>query len=178
MKTFFASSYFILFLQIFAIAQDTEFKLSEAGITDFIVVAVDSVSAKDQYKKCIEWIGKTYKNPNEVIKSKIDSSSIRIEGASNGLVNISGVSYPTRYQVEISFREGRYKFDLLSIETYSAQNGWGELPIGGSLEGYYKNGELKKVWSFWNDIPPYFNDLSSSLKTYILNTGNSEEDKW
>jgi hypothetical protein len=162
------------------LAQESKFTVSEAGLTDYIVVPVDSMKSVDIYSKCIEWVGKTYKSPEDVIKSKIEGNSIRIEGSADGLIyTLGGVTYLTRYQVEISFRDGRYKFDVLSIETYAnAQYGWNSFPFMGDWAAYYKNGEPRKAWVCINDIPVYFNNLSESLKSYILNSDKQEAEKW
>ena len=158
-------------------AQDTDFKLLEEGLTDYIVVQVDSLKSSNQYSKCIEWIGKTYRDPSEVIKSKVENTSVRIEGVVEGLIKAGGVSFDTRYQVEISFRDGRFKFDVLNLETYSVQMGWTQFPVGEWRE-YFKNGQLKRSWINLGDIPLYFNNLSSSLKKYILEVSSPENEKW
>lgn len=161
-------------------AQESKFTVSEAGLTDYIVVPVDSMKSIDIYSKCIEWVGKTYNSPEDVIKSKIEGRSIRIEGSADGLLyTLGGVTYLTRYQVEISFRDGRYKFDVLSIETFAnAQYGWNSFPYNGDWAAYYKNGEPRKAWVCINEIPVYFNNLSESLRVYILNSDKQESEKW
>jgi hypothetical protein len=88
-------------------AQESKFTVSEAGLTDYIVVPVDSMKSLDIYSKCIEWVGKKYNSPEDVIKSKIEGKSIRIEGSADRLLyTLGGVTYLSRYQVEISFRGG------------------------------------------------------------------------
>jgi hypothetical protein len=179
MKKLILISLIIVLNQSLANAQDTEFKVSESGLTDFIIVPVDSMKAADSYRKCVEWIGKTYNNPESVIKSKIEGSSIRIEGSADNLIYGPGLSGLSKYQVEISFRDGRYKFDVLKIEGYvNPSIGWIEIPQKGDWGVYYKDGQLKKSGLFVNGIPVYFNNLNSGLKDYILNISKSETDKW
>ena len=73
-------------------AQETEFTFdSNKGMTDFIVVPVEGKTAPEIYKKIIEWIKVTYKNPDKVILSTIENEYIRFEGSSETLyaVNIN-----------------------------------------------------------------------------------------
>ncbi len=161
-------------------AQQENFEVTSSGLTDYIVVQVDSLKSSYCYEKCIEWIGKTYKNPESVIKSKIEGTSIRIEGVEDGLIHTNGgVRYLTRYNLEFTFKDGRYKFDVLSIETYAnAQYGWNSFPFKGDWAAYYKDGEPKKAWQCINDIPVYFNNLNADLKKYIKGQSQDQLEKW
>lgn len=75
---------FTLLFSTFVNAQETEFTFNkERGMTDFIVIPVEGKTATDIYKKVIEWIKITYKNPNEVILSTIENEYVRFEGISD-----------------------------------------------------------------------------------------------
>ena len=55
-------------------AQETEFTFTpEKGMTDYIVTTVDGKTAPEIYKKIIDWIKITYKNPDKVILSTIEN---------------------------------------------------------------------------------------------------------
>jgi hypothetical protein len=101
--------------------QDSLFTLNQDGLTDYIVTNCDGKSQNDLYKKTLDWILVTYNTPSSVIKAQIENNYIRIEGSAGNLVRFGGLgasSYLTRYQIEISFKDGKYKFDLLNIEIY------------------------------------------------------------
>jgi hypothetical protein len=160
-------------------AQETEFTFTaEKGMTDFIVTPVVSKTAPEIYKKVIEWLKINYKNPNEVILSTIENEYIRFEGVSD----IS--KSKSKYQIEISIKDGKYKFDLISLQVYVGPNQMGT-PVGWnnyyvnfntnstkeSRENMYKNDGSYKSWcKNTPEIPAFFNELNKSLSESIVST--------
>ena len=68
-------------------AQETEFTFDNTkGMTDFIVVNVEGKTAPEIYKKVIEWIKITYKNPDKVILSTIAVSYTHLTLPTSDLV--------------------------------------------------------------------------------------------
>jgi Domain of unknown function (DUF4468) with TBP-like fold len=170
-------------------AQETEFTFDNTkGMTDFIVVNVEGKTSPEIYKKVIEWIKLTYKNPDKVILSTIDNEYVRFEGASGSFYSINiplmGKSYEeTKYQIEISVKDGKYKFDIISMENYLtpsqySRGGWSNnVLFNGNLDKEYlekniykKDGTLRSAWKNINDVPLYFNDLNKSLLESITTT--------
>ena len=76
-------------------SQETEFKFDKEGFTDFVVTQCEGKTQAELYKKALDWVSVTYKNPKEVIKAQIENDYIRIEGSSNSLIclNILGKKY-------------------------------------------------------------------------------------
>jgi hypothetical protein len=159
-------------------SQETEFTFnSERGMTDFIVTTVESKTAPEIYKKMIDWIKVTYKNPNEVILSTIENEYLRFEG----VTDIS--TFKVKYQLEISIREGKYKFDLIGFQVYVGPNQLG-VPVGWndfksinfiknstkeSIENMYKKDGTYRAWcKYTPEIPTYFNNLNKSLLESIV----------
>lgn len=189
----------ILFLMVFACgfmnAQETEFTFDNSkGMTDFIVVPVEGKTATEIYKKIIEWIKITYKNPDKVILSTIENEYIRFEGSSETLysVNITMLGktyYSSKYQIEISIKDNKYKFDLISMQNYNPKSqysagGWTENIIfnkNTEKEGisafYKKDGTLKSMWKFLPEVPTYFNELNKSMIENI-NSTVKKNDNW
>jgi hypothetical protein len=186
----------MLFISGVLNAQETEFTFdSTKGMTDFIVVNVEGKTAPEIYKKVIEWIKLTYKNPDKVILSTIDNEYVRFEGASGSFYSINiplmGKSYQeTKYQIEISVKEGKYKFDIIGMENYLApsqysRGGWSNnVLFNGNLDKeflektiYKKDGTLRSTWKNINDVPLYFNDLNKSLLESIT-TSVKKNDGW
>ena len=170
-------------------AQETEFTFDNTkGMTDFIVVNVEGKTASEIYKKVIEWIKITYKNPDKVILSTIDNEYVRFEGSSGSFYSINiplmGKSYQeTKYQIEISIKDGKYKFDIISMENYLApsqysRGGWNQnILFNGNLDKEYlektifkKDGTLRNTWKNINDVPVYFNDLNKSILESITSS--------
>ena len=163
----------------FAFSQETQFKLSQAGFTDFVVTNKDGKTASELYTKTLEWVNRNYKNPEKVILGKVENEYIRIEGSANSLyvLNALGSENPTdsKYQIEISFKDGKYKFDVIEVKYLAPQIGWTDIPFDFF---YNKKGELKSMFKFTNKIPNYFNNLNKDLSDYISSGANSKNDNW
>ena len=171
------------------------FKFSEEGFTDYAVVEVDSLSKENLYKQVKNWVLETYNTPSEVIKSEIKNKKIRIEGSKSNGMTINGVLfgsdyYNIRYSIEISVRDGKYKFDPISLEYYipyskyvSAK--WVDLSIFNkeSLSPYYyqkgkKKGRIQSTFSsFPSSVENHFDNLNISLFNYINKNKQSSEEK-
>ena len=179
-----------------ATAQEAEFTFNnERGMTDFVVANVEGKTAPEIYKKAIEWLKITYKNPDKVILSTIENEYIRFEGSSGSFYSINlgfmGKSYQqTKYQIEISIKDGRYKFDIIGMENYTSPSqyssgGWSDNTLFNAnvtkeyLEKfiYKKDGTLRSAWKNINDVPVYFNDLNKSLLDYIM-VSQKKNDGW
>jgi len=177
-------------------AQETEFTFDNTkGMTDFIVVNVEGKTAPEIYKKVIEWIKITYKNPDKVILSTIDNEYVRFEGFSSACYSINiplmGKSYQeTKYQIEISIKDGKYKFDIIGMENYLApsqytRGGWSDnVLFNGNLDKEYleksiykKDGTLRSTWKNINDVPVYFNGLNKSILE-SMTTSVKKNDGW
>jgi hypothetical protein len=169
---------------------DSVFTFSIDGFTDYIVVHCDTLSQRDMFWKTIDWINKTYTNPNEVLLSSVEGDYIIFRGVGERMVSVMGLGskiyFDVRYRIMVSFKEGRYKFDVETLESYSTgstsvPSGWYDMKINNVGETYYKkNGEIRDVWkSYETEIPNYFNRLNSSLKNYILqNEKTSKSNDW
>lgn len=185
-----------LFLTGIMSAQETEFTFDNSkGMTDFIVVNVESKSATEIYKKVIEWIKVTYKNPDKVILSTIENEYVRFEGSSSAVypvnVPLMGKSYQdTKYQIEISIKDGKYKFDIIGMENYISpsqysRGGWTPNTIfNGNADKefldkfiYKKDGTLRSYYKYIIDVPVYFNDLNKSL-VEIITAAVKKNDTW
>lgn len=162
-------------------AQETEFTFTaDKGMTDFIVTPIEGKTAPDIYKKVIEWIKITYKNPDKVILSTIENEFVRFEGYSETLYsyNAKGQNYlPAKYQIEISVKDGKYKFDLINFQILASTT-WVDYKFFNNptsredLEKvvYNKDGSLKNYCKYFQEIPTYFNKLKKALSESIVST--------
>lgn len=185
-----------LFLTGIMSAQETEFTFDNTrGMTDFIVVNVENKSATEIYKKVIEWIKVTYKNPDKVILSTIENEYVRFEGSSSAVYSVGAILggkfyFDTKYQIEISIKEGKYKFDLLGMENYIspsqyARGGWTPNTLFNKNVDkeyldkfiYKKDGTLRGYYRYIMETPVYFNDLNKSLLESISATVK-KSDSW
>lgn len=167
--------------------QETEFSFTKEAFTDFIVTQCEGKTQQELYKKALDWIAVTYKSPDDVIKSKIENEYIKFTGSKFGLVSVHSIyrhSKETRYTIEISFKDNRYKFDLINLEAYDnpsqySRGGWFTLYFDNPEKYFKKNGQFINACKYHSEIPLYFNELNTNLKKFILSqTLPSKEDKW
>src|SRR5690606_27291628 len=98
--------------------QSSQFTLTPEGFSDYIITDVAGKSNTDLYKKTADWIATAVKHPSEKLISKTDNEKIIFEGTDK-IVSFNGPTklvYDSRYQIEVSFKDGKYKFDLLKLE--------------------------------------------------------------
>lgn len=166
----------VLFVSSISYSQIEKFEFTSEGFTDYLVVPCIGKTKEILYQKTLDWIAKTYNNPKEVIKAKIDNEYIRIEGASENLICISSIitnCYDSKYQIEVSFKDDKYKFDVTKIEYFIIPDsyslgGWFPLSIDDTSGFYNKKGKLKKAFKeVPESVSSYFSDLNFDLNLYI-----------
>lgn len=181
----------LLTFSTLSFGQETEFKFTKNGFTDFVVTSVEGKTQQELYKRTLDWIQVTYKNPKEVLLAQIENDYIRFEGIQrNSLCTKSlgmNICSNIRYQIEVSFKDGKYKFDVIKLETYTepskyTSGGWYEFPINSNdYNAYYKtNGEIKPMFkSYPESLEKTFNDLNKNLELFIKSeTLNTKKSDW
>lgn len=177
---------FVLLIGFVGYSQEDNFIFDQKGLTDFVVTSCDGKTQSELYNKCLDWISVTYKNPSQVIKSKIENEYIRIEGFSSDIVCYSYMGKrcsDTKYEIEISFKEGRYKFDVLSISEFNNMSKsmlWTNFEINDTAAYFDKKGEIKKSYKYIPEMmPAYFNHLNLNLKDFMMsNSIPSKKTDW
>lgn len=171
----------VLFSSTVLFSQSTVFVFNQDGFTDFVVTEIPDLKADDIYIKTIKWIKETYKNPDEVIKMTIVNEKLRFEGVRENALCIKAmgnVCSSARYVIEVSFKDGRYKFDPISISFFNQMGNGYNVPMNETGKVYYKNGKILKGSE---EVPEMFeslfNGLNESLKNYFLGT-NTQKDDW
>ncbi len=152
-------------------SQETEFKFVKEGFTDFVITQCEGKTQSELYKKALDWVSVTFKNPKEVIKAQIENDYIRIEGSSKNLVcfNAMGKSCNTaKYNIEISFKDGKYKFDVINNIEYLYEAGWAEIRLDKTELYYNKKGEIRSAYKYFPEIADYFNNLNFELKEFLI----------
>jgi hypothetical protein len=180
---------FMLSISACVSAQETEFKFTKDGFTDYVIGSVANKTASELYKKTIDWVNITYKNPREVIKAQIENDYIRIEGFKSSMlckkILLSNICENGRYQIEISFKDGKYKFDVISLESYLTASqynsgGWYPVALTNTSYAYKESGELRSMYkNFPEEIESTFNTLNNELKKILeSDTIPSKKDGW
>lgn len=143
-----------------------------------IVVTIDDLSAEEIYKKSINWVKETYKNPEEVLKADIENEKIRIVGYDPNAWYFMSMgsekNMSINYTVEISFKEGKYRFEYVIDKLSHNYSYKGPFKYESM---YNKKGELKKA--YLESVPAIdktMNTLSTNYYNYI--TGKAEGKEW
>lgn len=155
-----------------------QLKLTPNGVEP-IVVERDGLNASELYKKALNWVQETYKNPEKVLKANIENEKIRIDAfatdawwyKSLGMRN----SYNMEYTIEISFKDERYRFEYIIGQFYID---------GGKVlydyRNFYKdNGDVRK--SYIDAVPSLettMNDLSYSFYNYLSGKTAKKDNDW
>lgn len=155
--------FLLLILTISGFSQDPIFKISKDGITDYIITPCETKTQSELFKKTIEWVSLTFKNSKEVIQSQIENDMIRIEGFAE---SFNGTSNAT-YLIEISFKEGKYKFDPVK---FTIINGINKFDFFSTFSSYFKSdGNVKeRLKDTISGVENVINSLNINLKEYIL----------
>ena len=173
--------YLFIFFTSLSFSQGAEFKFNINGFTDFIVTPVEGKSAEELYKKTVDWIVVNYKNPKKSILEQTENKFIKLEGFSNKLLlfNNSGKNYyDAKYQIEISFKDGKYKFDVILVNLLNTKSK-PEMELNDMSEYYKKDGDLKTSYKYFPDnFALFFNELNTDLKKYILDLEETKKNDW
>jgi hypothetical protein len=152
-------------------SQETEFKFSKDGLTDFIVITYDG-TAKETYNRALAWVKENHKKGYTILSS-VENEKMSIQGnKENFLCSKAGgttVCTTAIFTIEITFKDGKFKFDAISLSekptnstTITAHN------LDDFSEYFNKDGSLKK---YKDDVPSayesLFNDLNKSLITFM-----------
>ena len=159
----------------------TKYEITKDGFTDFTVISVEGKTKEEIYKKTIEWISKTYNSPKDVIKAEVENDYIRFQGVSkekycwDALVTFCN---DIRYEVEVWFKDGKYKFEVLKLEDYYKDTkgfgSWSEVKYKDSWTHFKNTGEVRKMYADnVKQITAFFDELSKNLYDYIYNQNES-----
>ena len=165
----------------------TEFTVNkEQQLTDFLIIPCEGKTKEELYKKTIEWISKTYNKPSEVIKSQVENDYIRFQGISKNEYcrkPMVLICEDLRYEIEVSVKDGKYKFDVVNLESAIPDKKYDLTGLASSRTTGWSNAEIKKGWTNfksngevrdqYKDTMPkvarYINSLNQSLHDYIYN---------
>ena len=191
---------FLLFIPLISISQS--FGVEEINVTEGkkffqgkflkftpVIVIESEGSASELYQKCMNWLNETYKQPDEVIKGKIEGKYVKINGAtSTAMFQASALGstnyYDSRYTVEFRFKDNKMRMEVISLEyyipagQYVLNSGW---KTGGfTYQVANRKGKANKDGVAQSkNIPAYFENLAISLKDFSSNGMMKEiEDDW
>ena len=164
------------FMSTTTFAQDTEFKFAKEGLTDFVVAKYEG-SAKDLYNRTLAWIKE---NKGYSVLSSVENDKITFKGVKDNFIcsKAGGTNVCTlaTFTVEITFKDGKYKFDALTLEEFDKKETTTIQNLNDFSNYYNKDGALKK---YKDGVPAayegLFNGVNKSLLSYMDKKKKSEE---
>lgn len=161
-------------------AQDfPKLKLTPNGVEP-IIVNTDSLKATDLFKNALNWVQETYKNPEEVLKAKIENEKIRIDGFAQNAWWYKSLgmkqNYNMEYSVEISFKDGKYKFEYIIGQFFIDA---GQKVLYDYKTFFKKTGEIRSAYA--DAVPSLeetMNNLSLNFHEYVTGKSKKKDDKW
>lgn len=155
------------------------------------VMTVEGISKQELYNRGKLWFAKAFNSANNVIQLD-DKESGEIVGKALFIYKPSMLSAseqtkgPVRYTVSLSFKDGRYKYEVTDFNHDPAGNSYGSISVGVITkddqypEEKAKNKKLKdKVWQdikkqIENEILP----LIANLKESMSKTAETKKNDW
>lgn len=142
-----------------------KFEVTPNGLKDasnldnsHVVIEADGVSASELYNNAYRFIQENYKNPKEVIKGNVKGEYLKFDTYAPSFIvyNNSGAKIPINatYTTELRFKDGKVRYEIVSLGMKGDSGGYSVLFTGGLLQGYIvfkKNGSLlnqkrSKIW--------------------------------
>jgi hypothetical protein len=153
------------------------FKFNPDGSSEYVVFQAGNQTAKELYTKTLNWINETYKNPENVIKAKIENEMIRIEGFNYKVFTRTFPSgtiaeYDALYTMEMQFQDGKYRVKYTHNET-RIDGG----KVFFKFEDMLANKPDQNGNAFENGKAQYENnvyELMNSLHNYLI----KQKEKW
>lgn len=155
-------------------------------MSDYVIRYSDA-TPEDLYDKTVLWFNENFKGNGDEILENIKGKFLRIQGSTEELLKThklvtSTVGYQGyRYIIEIRFKYGRFKFEPVSLKTFtkdeSLSDGWYERGFSNKI----LNADGEELVQGKNDIKTqlkFFNDLAVNLNKYLNGDEDSDDENW
>ena len=97
------------------------FNFNSNGTSEFVIYNVDKIKASELYQKTLNWCNVTYKNPDIIIKAKVENEMVRLSALNKKVftrIFKSGSTgdYDALYTLEIETQDGKYRVKYTNNE--------------------------------------------------------------
>ena len=155
----------LFFISGTVFAQESEFKITNEGYTNYVVEEIPGKNQAEIYSKVLNWALVTYKNPDRVITVKKENEYIRINSSFAG----------NTYIIEVAVKDEKYKFSLITFEGHSGNISVSLMDVHNMLNS---EGKVKWIYGGHKNFINYFNNLNIGLKDFILNNIEVSKQDW
>ena len=155
-------------------------------MSDYVIRYSDA-TPEELYDKTVVWFNDKFKGDGDEILNYSKGKFLRIQGSTEELLKTHKVDRSSegyqgyRYIIDIRFKYGRFKFEPVSLKTYtkdeSLSDGWYERGFSNKI----LNAEGEQIAEGENDIKTqlkFFNDLAISLDKHLNGNKNIEDEDW
>ena len=155
-------------------------------MSDYVIRYSDA-TPEELYDKTVVWFNDKFKGDGDEILNYSKGKFLRIQGSTEELLKTHKVDRSSegyqgyRYIIDIRFKYGRFKFEPVSLKTYtkdeSLSDGWYERGFSNKI----LNAEGEQIAEGENDIKTqlkFFNDLAISLDKHLNGDQDIEEEDW
>lgn len=140
----------------------------------FLVINAEGKTAKQLYDEAIKYVNVTYKNPEYVLRGKIENEYISFATHEDFYVENGPMYEMTKqlfgldYIVALTFKDGKVKYEVTDI-TMKHKSAPYELSFTGGGIGYFiynRSGDLKKKRTK-EYLETYFNSNVSAVNNFL-----------
>jgi hypothetical protein len=152
--------------------------------TDYVVVDLEG-TVEENYKKVVDFINATYKNPKEVIVAQSENEYVKINGFAPNLEAVNSLGMlsfmDVKYTITYFVKDGKMKVELGSIENYvpSSQYSSGGWYSWSGMATHKANGKEKpSITPYKERFENYFNDLVNGVVEFKNTSLASTDNDW
>ena len=155
-------------------------------MSDYVIRYSDA-TPEELYDKTVVWFNDKIKGDGDEIINNSKGKFLRIQGSTKELLKTHKVDRSSegyqgyRYIIDIRFKYGRFKFEPVSLKTYtkdeSLSDGWYERGFSNKI----LNAEGEEIVEGKNDIKTqlkFFNDLAINLNQYLNGDQDIDDEDW
>ena len=150
----------------------------------YVVITVDSMTAKQLYDNAIKYINVNYKNPDYVIKGKTVNEFLKFD--TRGInICLLGKSFLVdgKYTTQLYFKDGKIKYEIIDLEMYSTDRyGSGGSPLrfisSTWFKGIYNKEGILKEERGKGMIETYFNSELDVITKFLKGKNEIDNKNW
>lgn len=177
---------FLIFFGFYVTSYAQQFVVTPGGLKDasnkensFLVINIKGLSAKELYDKSLEYIIKTYQNPDKVIKGKLDGEYLRYDTYVPNLLYIRNAGFKqffsASFSVVLNFKDGKIKYEITELEIKHVDTNSKLYFEAGGINWYIYNKNLLKRPEAKADVEIFFNALVKTFLIYLNGESNSND---
>lgn len=145
----------------------------------YLVISCEGKSAKELYDNALKYINQNYKNPDAVIKGRIESEYMSFITHSPNAFSFKRAGgkpkYDLNYRTELYFKDERVKYEILDIEMLS--DGYHLYFTGTALVlGIFNQKGILKIEEAKTGVENYFNNEVKMISRFVI--GTKVDDEW